>query len=190
MFSCCLRSARSSIAIVCRFAADVVAFLGSLSRSRRALIAENVFLRKQLAFYQEHQVKPRRLTDSAQLALVFWSRFFNWRSALVIVHPATLVGWHRKAFRLFWKRKSRPGRPRLPQNLRQLVARMVRENPTWGEERIADELWLETRPSGLSTHDSRLLARRACDSEARPITSLGGVRPQPCPGTTGAATSW
>ena len=143
MFSCFLRSARSSIAIVCRFAADVVVFLASFSSSRTALIAENLFLRKQLAFYQEHQVTPRRLTDSARLALVFWSRFFHWRSALVVVQPATLVGWHRRAFRLFWKWKSRPGRPRLPQNLRQLIARMVQENPTWGEERIADELWLK-----------------------------------------------
>jgi putative transposase len=49
----------------------------------------------------------------------------------VIVEPATLVGWHCKAFRLFWKWKSRPGRPRLPQNLRQLIARIVQENPTW-----------------------------------------------------------
>ena len=75
--------------------------------SRRALIAENVFLRKQLVFYQEHQVKPRRLTDSARLALVFWSRFFNWRSALVIVQPArsstreeeTCLGAGRRGFR-------------------------------------------------------------------------------------------
>src|SRR5689334_22472866 len=115
MFSCFLSSARSSFAIVCHFAADVVVFHASFSSTRTALIAENVFLRKQLAFYQEHHVKPSRLTDSARLALIFWSRFFNWRSSLAIVQPATLVGWHRKAFRLFWKWKSRPGRPRLPQ---------------------------------------------------------------------------
>ena len=83
------------------------------------------------------------ITDSVRLALVFWSRLFNWRSVLVIVQPATLVGCDRNAFRRFWKWKSRPGRPRLPQNLHQLIARMVQENPTWGEERIADELWLK-----------------------------------------------
>ena len=43
-------------------------------------------------------------------------------------------------FKLFWRRKSRLGRPRIPEVLRQLIVRMVRENPTWGEERIAAEL--------------------------------------------------
>ena len=82
---------------------DAVMFLRSSFHSRTALIAENLFLRKQLTFYREHQVRPRRLTNAARLSLVFWSRFFQWKSALLIVKPATLIGWHRKAFRLFWK---------------------------------------------------------------------------------------
>jgi len=95
-------------------AVDALGFAGSSFRTRAALIAENLFLRKQLAFYQERQVRPRRLTNAARLSLVYWSQFFAWRSALLIVKPATLIGWHRKAFRLFWKRKSRPGRRRIP----------------------------------------------------------------------------
>jgi hypothetical protein len=95
-------------------AVDALHFVGLSFRSRTALIAENLFLRKQLAFYQEHQIRPRRLTDAARLSLVIWSRLFAWRSALLVVKPATLIGWHRKAFRLFWKRKSRPGRRRIP----------------------------------------------------------------------------
>jgi hypothetical protein len=86
-------------------------FLPSLFRSRSALIAENLFLRKQLAFYREREIEPRRLTDAARVCLVVWSRLFNWREALVIVKPETLIGWHRKGFRLFWKWKSRGGRP-------------------------------------------------------------------------------
>ena len=58
----------------------------------------------------------------------------------MIVKPETLIGWQRKGFQLFWRRKSRLGRPRIPENLRQLIVRMVRENPSWGEERIAAEL--------------------------------------------------
>jgi putative transposase len=54
-----------------------------------------------------------------------------------------LIGWHRKAFRLFWKWKSQSGRPRLPKDLRQLIVAMVCDNPTWGQEGIADELWLK-----------------------------------------------
>jgi transposase InsO family protein len=62
---------------------------------------------------------------------------------LVIVKPETLIGWHRRLFKLFWKMKSRPGRPKLPRNIRQLIARMVEENPTWGQGRVADELALK-----------------------------------------------
>src|SRR5579871_1745188 len=61
----------------------------------------------------------------------------------MVVKPATLLSWHRKAFQLFWKRKSRAGRRPIPQNLRRLIVRMVYENPTWGEERITHELWLK-----------------------------------------------
>jgi hypothetical protein len=52
-----------------------------------------------------------------------------------------LVRWHRIGFHLFWRHKSRHGgRPPLPKNLRALVVTMARENPSWGEGRIADEL--------------------------------------------------
>ncbi|HLM82036.1 MAG TPA: hypothetical protein VK302_15630, partial [Terriglobales bacterium] len=81
-------------------------------RSRSSLVAENLFLRKQLAFYEEHEVKPRRLTDAARIALVFWSRWFEWKLALTIVQPETLIRWHRRGFKLFWRWKSKPGRPR------------------------------------------------------------------------------
>jgi hypothetical protein len=50
-----------------------------------------LFLRKQLAFYREHQVPPRRLTDAARVSLALWSQLFNWRAALVIVKPETLI---------------------------------------------------------------------------------------------------
>ena len=109
-------------------------------RSHVSLIAENLFLRKQLAFYQEREIKPRRLTDKARLFLVFCSRWFDWRNALLVIKPETLIGWHRKAFQLFWRWKSRGGRPRIPRDLRALIAEMVRENPTWGQARVAAEL--------------------------------------------------
>jgi hypothetical protein len=69
---------------------------------------------------------------------------FRWRGALLNVKPDTLVRWHRKGFRLFWRWKSKQtGRPRLPKDIRDLVRRMAAENPTWGEERIANELKLK-----------------------------------------------
>src|SRR5664280_3521959 len=106
---------------------ELSTFLRFCVRSRSALLAENLFLREQLAFYQERQIRPRRLTDAARISLVLWSKFCDWRSALVIVKPETLIGWHRRLFKMFWKMKSHPGRPKLPRNIRQLIARMVKK---------------------------------------------------------------
>ena len=112
--------------------------------SRTALIAENLFLRKQLALFRERKAKPRSTTASFRLAMVALARFFDWRDALVIVKPETFVKWHRMAFRSFWRWKSRKrGRPKLPKNIKELVREMARKNPTWGQERIADELSLK-----------------------------------------------
>jgi len=110
---------------------DWMRFVVSIVRSRAASSAEILFLRKQLAFYQEHQIKPRRLTEEARVSLAFWSQWFNWRESLVIVKPETLIRWHGKGFQLFWRRKSRMGRPGLRADIRQLIVRMVKENPTW-----------------------------------------------------------
>ena len=132
--------------------------------------AEVLFLRKQLAFYQEHQVQPRKLTAAARFSLVLWSRLFNWRKALMIVKPETLIGWHRKGFKLFWRWKSRLGRPRIPENLRQLIVRLVQENPTWGEERIAAELAVK-RGILVSPRTVRAYWPRAADPRGRRRTS-------------------
>ena len=60
---------------------DVLLFFRLLFRSRTALSAEVLFLRKQLAFYEERQVQPRRLNDSARFSLILWSRLCNWKEA-------------------------------------------------------------------------------------------------------------
>ena len=51
---------------------DLLGFVKAAVRSRTSLVAENLFLRKQLAFFQEHEKKPRQLTDAARIVLVFW----------------------------------------------------------------------------------------------------------------------
>jgi putative transposase len=126
-----MRRVRYLIAVLFGFASDLSQFLRSAFQSRTALVAENLFLRKQLAFYCEHKVRPRPMTDAARLSLVLLSRLFDWKKALVVVKPDTLIGWHRKGFKLFWRWKSRPGRPALPLEILELIARMARENPTW-----------------------------------------------------------
>jgi transposase InsO family protein len=118
--------------------------LRSTFRSRAQLVAENLFLRKQLALYVERQVRPRRATNATRVALVWLSRFVAWRELLTIVRPDTLVRWHRELYRLFWRAKSRPrGRQPIPAALQHLIADMALANRTWGEERIAAELRLK-----------------------------------------------
>jgi putative transposase len=122
---------------------DAWRFLGLCLRPSPVLAAENLFLRKQLALYQERQTKPRRPTQATRMALAWLAGWFDWRQALCIVQPATLTRWHRQGFRVFWRWKSRPGRPPIPIALQALIRQMAHENPTWGQERIANELLLK-----------------------------------------------
>jgi putative transposase len=123
---------------------DALRFIRLSLQPNWALVAENLFLRKQLALYLERKVKPRRASDATRFTLVLLSRLFAWRQALTLVKPDTLIRWHRRGFRLLWKLKSKPqGRPQVPVELRKLIAEMANENPTWGEERISAELLLK-----------------------------------------------
>lgn len=134
---------RKRAAVLLSLIADAICYLGLCLRPASALAAENLLLRKQLAQYQEHQVKPRRANDATRISLVWLSRFFDWRGVLVIVQPVTLIHWHRQGFRWFWRWRCKPGRPALPKELQALIRRIALENPTWGQERIANELLLK-----------------------------------------------
>lgn len=128
---------------VCRVLEDLVALVRLGLTSRAQLAAENLFLRKQLALYRERCAKPRRPDPATRVTLVLLSRLLDWRSLLTVVQPDTLIRWLRQGWRLFWRWKSRPGRPPIPADLRRLIVTMARANPTWGDERIADELLLK-----------------------------------------------
>ena len=131
--------------IVVGVVGDLIAWVGLALRPRKSLEAEILFLRRQLAQYVERGAKPRRIDPVTRVCLAVLSRFFDWRDALVVVRPETLLRWHRAGWRLFWRLRSRPGRPLIPRQVQALIRRMGSENPTWGEERIANELWLKFR---------------------------------------------
>jgi putative transposase len=136
----CNRFSRSSITL-CHLTVDFIRLLSSCLRSRSALAAENLFLHKQLSLYQERQVRAHRATDANRLTMAWMAKLFDWRKALITVRPETFIGWHRRGFRLFWRWKSRQiGRPRIPKDLRELIVTMPRDNPTWGQARMANEL--------------------------------------------------
>jgi putative transposase len=116
----------------------------SLLKSRASLQLENIALRHQIGVLQRSAKKRLQLNASDRLLWVWLSRVWpDWRSALVIVKPETVVAWHRKAFRVFWTwkiRRGQPGRPSIPKNVRDLIRTMSRENPLWGAPRIHGEL--------------------------------------------------
>jgi len=129
--------------IVVRLTEDALRWVVLLFRSTEALRAENLFLRRQLALYLERGVKPRRIDAGTRISLALLSKLFDWRGALVVVQPATMIRWHRAGWRLLWRVKSRRGRPPIPEELRALIRRMANENHLWGEERVANELLLK-----------------------------------------------
>jgi putative transposase len=146
---------------------DLLHFVALIFSSHNSLAAENLFLRKQLAFYLERKVKPRRLDDATRITLTVLARLINWRELLAVVRPETLLRWHRQGFRLFWHwRSRRRGRPRIPLYLQDLIADMARANHTWGEERIAAELLLKLGVS-VSPRTVRRYMRRPLPSRPR-----------------------
>jgi len=121
----------------------LVAVLRAAVCDRSALVAENLLLRHQLAVLtRPTRQRPRlRARDKLLWVLARLARR-DWRRHLVGVTPGTVIRWHRRAWRLFWRRRSRArmGRPRVSPEVRDLIARMARDNPGWGAERIRGEL--------------------------------------------------
>jgi len=132
---------------LCRIALSALHMLAAAAssafKSRATLHLENLALRHLLGVLRR-SVKRPKLTSADRLLWAWlceaWS---DWRSALVIVKPETVISWHRKGFRLFrtWKvRHGQPGRPPVSKEIRQLIRKISRENPRWGAPRIHGEL--------------------------------------------------
>jgi putative transposase len=107
------------------------------------LAAENLVLRHQLGVMKRTNRRPKIHTVD-RLFWVLLSRLWSpWCKSLIIVKPETVVRWHRKGFKLFWKFKSKSrcqGRPHINREIRDLVRRMAIANPSWGAPRIHGEL--------------------------------------------------
>jgi putative transposase len=123
---------------------DLVRFLTGLAadllRGRAALVAENGLLRQQLIVAERRLVGRVRWAPWQRFAMGLAARFAPaWRSATLLVQPATVLRWHRAGFRVFWRRRSRPrGRPATCHA--SLIREMAASNPRWGAERIRGEL--------------------------------------------------
>jgi putative transposase len=120
----------------------MLAYVRAFLIARHRLALEAVALRQQLAVYKRKQPRPK-LNRLDRLFWVLVRRIWtNWSEALVLVKPETVVSWHRAGYRLFWNWRSRRrvGRPNVAEEIRDLIRRMKRENPTWGAPRIHGEL--------------------------------------------------
>src|ERR1700726_1453893 len=127
-----------------RFIGLCLGTLVRLLRARRSLLLENLALRQQLAVLKRRHPRPRlELLDKLFWVAIrrFWS---EWQRSLIAVTPETVVRWHRGGFRLYWKLLSKVRRPagrrQTSKEVRDLIFRMVVENPTWGAPRIHGEL--------------------------------------------------
>jgi hypothetical protein len=123
-------------------------------QSRSQLLLENMALRYQLAVFRRSAPRPRLRNSDRWLWMLLQRCGSDWRQALLIVEPRTVIGWHRLDLRLFWRWKSRArgGRPRLDRPLITLIQRMWSRNPTWGRKRIQAEL----AKRGLAVADSTI----------------------------------
>ena len=83
-----------ALQIILRLLTDLIALTAFAFRRRRATAAEILVLRRQIALYKERGIKPRRFDPVTRISLALLSRFFNWRDALVVVRPETMIRWH------------------------------------------------------------------------------------------------
>jgi putative transposase len=112
-------------------------------RSRVVLPLEILALRHQVQVLQRSRRRRVCLTHADRLLWVWLSRIWTeWRSALVIVRPETVIAWHCRGFRHYWTWTSRRrlGRPAVPPDVRSLIRTMSQANPLWGAPRIHGEL--------------------------------------------------
>ena len=130
---------------------------------------ENVALRHQIGVLRRSAKKRPKLTPADRLVWVILSRIWgDWRSALAIVKPETVIAWHRKGFRLFWTwkvRRGKAGRPAVTREVRDLIRRLSRENPLWGAPHIHGELLKLGLEIGETSVGKYMLRRRKPPSQ-------------------------
>ena len=143
-------------------------FIADLFKPRRRLEVENLFLRHQLNVALRRAPQRLRLRAGDRLLMVWMTTM--WPSLLGltrVVQPATILRWHRSGFRAYWRWKSRtrPGRPRVERELRDLIRRMSEENPLWGAPRIHGELLKLGFKVAESTVSKYMIGRRRPPSQ-------------------------
>jgi hypothetical protein len=153
--------------VLLNFAMPLLRCVLAFFRSRGEQAIVELALRQQLATYAQTRSKPR-LTPLDRAFWIALSRFWpRWKNALVIVKPDTVVRWHRKGFRLYWRTISKrgPGRPPISEEVQALIRRLASENG-WRARKIQAELEKLGFTVSLATV-SRYLPKRDSDDAQR-----------------------
>ena len=117
--------------------------IGLICCGHRAIALENLALRQQLAVLRRTVTRPHLRSSDRLFWILLAKGWRDWRSALIVVQPDTVVRWHRQWLRRRWARLSqrrRPGRPTTDSAIRALISTMTAANPLWGAPRIHGEL--------------------------------------------------
>jgi putative transposase len=116
--------------------------LTDLACPRSELIVENALLRQQLVILRRQMKRPACTKTDRMLLVILARANCSWKQALFIVQPDTLLGWHRQAFRWYWRRRSKPisRKPKTPAETVAFIQAMAQNNRLWGAERIRGEL--------------------------------------------------
>ena len=141
---------------------SVFVCLRAVLKEQRDVALENLALRQQLAVLKRSQTRLK-IKQQDRLFWICLSRTWSgWRATLIIVKPATVIGWHRRGFKLYWTKLSQRrvgGRPAVSLEVRRLIRQMATANPLWGAPRIHGEL-LKLGIDISERSVSRLLPRR------------------------------
>ena len=116
---------------------EFYSWLARRCHGRVALELEVIALRHQLAVLRRQHPGRVRLLAIDRLLWVWLYRVRpRCLDLMVLVKPATVIRWHRRGFRLYWRWRSRSGRPKINREVRDLIRQMCGANPLWGAPRI------------------------------------------------------
>jgi len=121
-----------------------VVAIAAFFRPKASLVAENLCLRQQLLVLQRSHPRPRPQNRDRRFWILASRWFPHWQKSLLIVTPGTVMAWHRKGWKAYWRWRSRhrgrSGRKSISPDVRLLIRRMATENFLWGQKRIQAEL--------------------------------------------------
>ena len=134
----CVRYKVFTRVVVIDFFLALLSGLRVFFRSRANTALELIALQQQLAVFKRKRPRPSLNSFDRLFWITLCGFWCGWKNVLLIVKPETVVAWHRNGFRLYWRWRSRrqPDRPKISNEVRELIRRLAHENRGWGHRRF------------------------------------------------------